>query len=81
MQTGRNDRKVEKSISMHLHAFERSYKRQVMTDTKSRNALHLLVIYDFFDQTVSLTLDGLMLSVLKEAEGIRNRLMKMMLHL
>ena len=81
MQTGRNDRKVEKSVSMHLHAFERSYKPQIMTDTKSRNTLHWLVIYDFFDQTVSLTLDSLMLSVLKEAEGIRNRLMKMMLHL
>ena len=29
-----------------------------------------VVIDGFFDQTVSLTLDGLMLSVLKEAEGI-----------
>ena len=42
---------------------------------------YLLVIDGFLDQTVSLALDGLMLSVLKEAERIRNRLMKMMLHL
>ena len=33
------------------------------------------------DQTVSLALDGLMLSLLKETEGIRNRLIKMTLHL
>ena len=42
---------------------------------------YLLVIDGFLDQTVSLALDGLMLSVLKEAEGIPNRLMKMMLPL
>ena len=34
-----------------------------------------------FYQTISLALDGLMLGVLKEAEGIPNRLMKMMLPL
>ena len=35
----------------------------------------------FFYQTVSLALDGLMLSLMKETEGIRNRLIKMTLHL
>ena len=40
---------------------------------------YLVVIDSFFDQTVSLALDGLMLSVMKEMEGIRNCLMKMML--
>ena len=38
----RNDREVEKTVSMHLHAFEQSYKCQIVTDTKSRNALHFL---------------------------------------
>ena len=43
---------------------------------------HLLVIDSFFNQTVFfLSLDGLMLSVLKEVEGIWNGLMKAMLHL
>ena len=42
---------------------------------------NFLVIDGFFNQTVSLALDALMLSVLKEAEGIRNRLMKIMLHI
>ena len=42
---------------------------------------YLLVIGGFFYQTFSLALDGLILSVLKKAEGIRNRLMRMMLHL
>ena len=37
MQTGRNDRKVEKSVSMHSHAFGRSYKSQIVTDTKSHH--------------------------------------------
>ena len=32
--------KLEKSISMHLHVFQQSYKGQVMTDTKSPNASH-----------------------------------------
>ena len=29
--------KVEKSVSMHLHVLKRSYKRQIVPDTKSRN--------------------------------------------
>ena len=37
MQTNKNDMKVDKSISMHWHAFERSCKRQIVTDPKSRN--------------------------------------------
>ena len=41
---------------------------------------YLLVIDSFFNQ-LFLSLDGLMLSVLKEVEGIWNGLMKMMLHL
>ena len=40
MQTDKNHMKVEKSISMHSHAFERLCKRQIVTDTKSRNASH-----------------------------------------
>ena len=32
MQTDRNDMKVEKSVSMHLHAFEQLCKRQIVTD-------------------------------------------------
>ena len=42
MQTDKNDMKVEKSVSMHSHAFERPCKRQIVTDTKSRNASHML---------------------------------------
>ena len=38
----RNDREVEKTVSMHSHAFEQSYKCQIVTDTKSHNALHFL---------------------------------------
>ena len=38
MQTVNNDMKVEKRVSMHLHAFEQPCKRQIVTDTKSRNA-------------------------------------------
>ena len=38
MQMDRNDMKVEKRISMHLHAFERPCKPQIVTDNKSRNA-------------------------------------------
>ena len=34
--------KVENSVSMYLQAFERSYKRQTVTDTKSRNASHMV---------------------------------------
>ena len=37
----------------------------------------MLVIDSFFDHTVSVALDGLMLSFLKEEEGILNCLMKM----
>ena len=33
--------KVEKSVSMHSHAFERPCKRQIVTDPKSRNASHI----------------------------------------
>ena len=38
MQTDRSDMEVEKSIIMHSHAFERPCKRQVVADTKLRNA-------------------------------------------
>ena len=41
MQTDKNDMKVEKSVSMHSHAFERPCKRQIVTDPKSRNASHI----------------------------------------
>ena len=40
MQTNRNDMKVEKSVSMHSHAFEGACKRKIVTDPKSRNASH-----------------------------------------
>ena len=33
--------KVEKSISMHLYAFERPCKRRIVTDPKSHNASHI----------------------------------------
>ena len=46
MQMDKNDMKVEKSVSMHSHAFERPCKRQIETDPKSRSALHL-IIYSF----------------------------------
>ena len=45
MQTDKNDMKVEKSVSMHLHAFERPCKRQTVTDTKSRKASHISTAY------------------------------------
>ena len=38
MQTNKNDMTVEKSVSMRSHAFERPCKRQIVTDTKLRNA-------------------------------------------
>ena len=41
MQTDKNDMKVEKSVSMHSHAFERPCKRQIVTDPKSCNASHI----------------------------------------
>ena len=41
MQTDKNDMKVEKSVSLHSHTFERSCKRQIVTDPKSRNASHI----------------------------------------
>ena len=41
MQTDKNGMKVEKSVNMHSHAFERPWKRQIVTDTKSRNASHV----------------------------------------
>ena len=42
MQMNRNGRKVEKIVSTHLHAFEQSYKQQLVTDTKSRNTSHII---------------------------------------
>ena len=41
MQTDKKDMKVQKSVSMHSHAFERPCKRQLVTDTKLRNASHM----------------------------------------
>ena len=41
MKTDKNDMKVEKNVSMHSHAFERPYKRQIVTDPKSCNASHI----------------------------------------
>ena len=38
MQTAKNDMKVEKIVSMRLHAFEWPCKNQIVADTKSRNA-------------------------------------------
>ena len=39
--TDRDDMKVKKSVSMHSRAFKRSYKCQIVTDTKSRNASNI----------------------------------------
>ena len=36
MQTDKNDKIVEKSVSMHLHTFKGPCKRQIVTDPKSR---------------------------------------------
>ena len=44
MQMDKNDMKVEKSVSMYLHAFERPCKHQIVTDPKSCNASHMLTI-------------------------------------
>ena len=44
MQTDKNDMKVEKSVSMHSHAFEWPCKRQIVTDPKLRNASHVLTL-------------------------------------
>ena len=41
MHTDRNDMKVEKSVSMRSHTLELPCKRQIVTDTKSRNASHI----------------------------------------
>ena len=43
MQTDKNGMKVKKCVSMHLHAFERPCKRQIVTDLKSRNASPLKI--------------------------------------
>ena len=42
MQMDRNDMKVKKSVSMHSHTLELPHKRQIVSDTKSRNASHIL---------------------------------------
>ena len=41
MQMDKNDMKVEKSVGMHSHAFERPRKCQIVSDPKSRNASHI----------------------------------------
>ena len=46
MQTDENDMKVEKSVRMHSHTLERPWKRQIMTDTKSRNASQYASVYE-----------------------------------
>ena len=56
MQMDRRDMKVEKSVSMHLHVFERHSKRQMVTDTKSRNPSKI-IIYEIKQKTVKLGLD------------------------
>ena len=53
MQTDKNDMKVEKSASMHSHAFGGPWKRQIVTDTKSRNALHMFNYASFWDTFIS----------------------------
>ena len=37
MQTNKNNMKVQRSVSMYSHAFERACKRQIVTDPKSGN--------------------------------------------
>ena len=46
--------KVEKSVSMHSHAFERPCKSQIMTDPLSRNASHILADFMGMLQMLSL---------------------------
>ena len=46
MQTDMNEMKVEKSVGMHSHAFERPCKHQKVTDTKSRNASQMFFMVD-----------------------------------
>ena len=66
MQTDKNDMKVEKSVSMHSHAFERPCKRQIVTDPKSRKALH--VLFCVFETKLNKAVDILS----KLSEWIRN---------
>ena len=37
----KNNMKVEKSVSMYLHAFQQPCKHQIVTDPKSCNASHV----------------------------------------
>ena len=37
MQMNKNNMKVQRSVSMYSHAFERACKRQIVTDPKSGN--------------------------------------------
>ena len=37
MQTNKNNMNVQRSVSMHLHAFERPCKSQIVTDPKLGN--------------------------------------------
>ena len=41
MQTDRNDIKIEKSVSNHSHTLELPCKREIVTDTKSRNTSNI----------------------------------------
>ena len=45
MQTDKNDTEVEQSFSKHSHALERPCKRQIVTDPQSRNASHIIAIF------------------------------------
>ena len=44
MQTDKNEMKIEKSVSMHSHAFKRPCKHQIVIDPKSHNASHIFLL-------------------------------------
>ena len=61
MQTDKNDMKVEKSVSMHLHAFEWPCKYQIVTNTKSLSVIviseRLLPFCGGFNDTFGMSFD------------------------
>ena len=77
MQTDRRDMKVEKSVSMHLHVFERHSKRQMVTDTKSRKQKTVKLGLDYYfvakNKDIRKFLAGKMTSLADNVKDRRNR--------
>ena len=68
MQTDKNNMKVEQSVSIHSHALERPWKRQIVTDPKI--AQHITNFnYTFIDLCnvkVPFLVEGLYMNVAKK---------------